>query len=124
MMQTLEAVIAILLIATVFIVFYQSLGTLPEFETISWKIIGFNTLKGLDKSMGLRQDVLTGNTSAISAKIANFIPVTVNYTVSICDVSCSQPNISASKIVSVSYIVAGFQSTYYPKQVIVYMWTS
>jgi len=123
MLKTLEAVLAILLIATVFIVFYQTLGPLPDFETIGWKIIGYNNLKTLDRNLGLRQEVQTGNTSAIIAKIANYMPATVNYIVSICSVSCTAPLINASRVISVSYIIAGYRDNYNPNQVILYMWS-
>jgi len=122
MLKTLEAVIAILIIATVFIIFYQSIGNLPDFESIGWKVEGYNALKSLDANLGLRQEVQTGNTTAIATKIANYIPVTVNYNITICSVSCPSPLINASKVVSSSYIIAGYRDSYNPEQVVIYMW--
>ena len=122
MLRTLEAVIAILMISTIFIIFYQTIGILPDFETINWKIAGYNGLKTLDMTLGLRQEVLTGNTTAIEAKLSGIMPPAANYTVRICGVSCSSPSISSSKIVSVSYIVAGYRDAYAPRQVVLYLW--
>jgi hypothetical protein len=125
MLRSLEAVIAVLMIATIFIIFYQTLGVMPEFEAINWKIVGYNGLKSLDRTLGLRQDVQTGNTTAIENKLANTIPITANYTVRICGVSCDTPRISSAsltKIVSVSYVIAGYRDQYLPRQVVLYMW--
>ena len=122
MLRSLEAVIAILMISTIFIVFYQAFGVLPEFESVNWKIIGYNSLKSLDRTLGLMQDVLTNNVTSIQNKLNSMLPVTVNYTVKICGVSCDSPGISSTKIASVSYIVAGYQDQYLPRQVVLYMW--
>jgi len=125
MLRSLEAVIGVLIIATVFINLFQKVGPLPDFETVSWKLIGFNALKALDKNLGLRQEVLTSNTSAIEAKLSEFMPPAANYTVRICDVSCASPAISASSagsVVSVSYIIAGYRDSFAPRQVVLYLW--
>jgi len=124
MLRTLEAVIGILIIATVFVNLFQKTGPLPDFETVNWKLIGFNALRTLDSNLGLRQEVLTGNTSAIEGRLSQFMPATANYTVKICDVSCASPGISTSGIgiVSVSYLVAGYRDSFAPRQVVLYLW--
>src|SRR3989304_9901534 len=124
MMKVLETAIAILMILTIFLLLYRNAGPIPDFETTNWKLVGYNALKNLDWSLGLRQEVQTGNTTAIEAKLSPLMPETVNYTVKICDVSCASPGIpaSASGIVSVSYIVAGFRDSFAPRQVVLYMW--
>jgi len=121
-LRTLESVIAILIISTVFITFYRTVGPVPEFETINWKVVGYGALRTLDRSLSLRQEVQTSNTTAIETKLSILLPASVNYTVRICGVSCASPGISSSEIVSVSYIVAGFRDNYSPRQVVLYIW--
>jgi len=119
--QSLEAIIAILMVLTIFIVFYRQ-QTLPEFETVSWKLKGFNSLKVLDENNELREYVLVNNTLVIKEKLQSLLPSYLNYEVVICDESCPVLNIESEKLVTVSYIISGDTNTFDPKQIFLYMW--
>jgi len=119
--QSLEAVIAILMIMTIFVISYRQ-ATLPEFETVSWKLKGFDSLKVLDENNELREYALANNTLAIKEKLQSLLPTYLNYEVVVCDESCPVLNIESEKLVTVSYIISGDTNTFIPKQIFLYMW--
>jgi len=100
-LQSLEAVIAILMVLTFFVILFITKGPLPEFETVSWKLKGFNSLKVLDDNNKLRRYALTNNTLRIKEELQSFL-LPLNYEITICSDTCTYPNITAEKIVSVN----------------------
>ena len=123
-MQILEAVISILLIVTVFLIYYSPKERLPEFETITWRIKGFSALKALDDNGELRSYAIANNATPIESKLASLLPVNLNYDVVLCEQTCSKPSISSDKITTVIYLLAGDFGNITAKQVILYMWGS
>ncbi|MDI6798499.1 MAG: hypothetical protein QMD12_00670 [Candidatus Aenigmarchaeota archaeon] len=121
-LQTLEAVIAILMTLTFFVIFFAPREGLPEFETISWKLRGFNALKILDKNNELRQYAMANNTQAIKERLQYLLPSNLNYEVVICEQSCPNPNIEAEKLASVNYIIAGNLTSIRPILIVLYVW--
>jgi len=119
--QSLEAVIAILMIMTIFVISYRQ-TTLPEFETVSWKLKGFDSLKVLDENNELREYALANNTLAIKERLQSLLPSYLEYEIVVCDESCPVLNIESEKLVTVSYIISGDTNTFNPKQIFLYMW--
>lgn len=120
--QSLEAIIAILMILTIFVISYSSKESLPEFETVSWKLKGFNSLKVLDENNELREYALANNTLAIKERLQSLLPTYLNYEVVVCDETCPILNIESEKLVTVSYFISGNTNTFDPKQIVLYMW--
>lgn len=121
-LQSLEAVIAVLMILTTFVVLFAPREGLPEFETVSWKLRGFNSLKALDDNNELRMYALTNNTQTINEKLQSLLLSNMNFDVRICNQTCVNPNITAERIVSVSYLIAGNTSNFGPREIVLYMW--
>lgn len=120
--QTLEAVIAVILIMIVVIVYYGPKEKLPEFETISWKLRGFDALKTLDTSNELRQYVFSNDTTTIESKLLPILYTNINYQVLVCELNCGKPSINSEKITSVTYLIAGDVNNIKNRQVVLYMW--
>lgn len=121
-LQSLEAVLSILMVLTFFAIFFMSKESFPEFETLNWKIKGFNSLKALDDSNRLRQYALTNDSLRINESLQSLLPSNINFDVRICSTTCINPNISAEKVVSVSYFIAGNESKLEPREIVLYMW--
>lgn len=122
LLQSLEAIIAILAIVTVFVTVYSGKSPIPEFDTINWKVRGFDALKALDNSNMLRDIVTTNSTSALKDRLSGLLPSQLNYDVVICERNCGQPDIQSDKLTSVTYVIAGDLNNYLPRQIILYMW--
>lgn len=122
MLQSLEAVMAILMVLAVFVIMFASKESLPEFETVSWKLKGFTSLKALDDSNELRLYALTNDTQRIEEKLQNLLPPNANFDVWICSGTCINPDITAEKLISVSYLIAGNASGFGPREIVLYMW--
>jgi len=120
--QSLEAVISILMVLTFFAVFFMAREPFPEFETVNWKMKGINSLKALDETNRLREYVLADNILSINRSLQDLLPSNMNFDVRICDASCVNPNISAEKVVTVSYLIAGNVSSFEPREIVLYMW--
>ena len=122
LLQSLEAIIAILAIVTVFVTVYSGKSPIPEFDTINWKVRGFDALKALDNNNMLRDVVVTNSTSALKDRLSGLLPSQLNYDVVICERNCGQPDIQSDKLTSVTYVIAGDLNNYLPRQIILYMW--
>ena len=122
MLQSLEAIMAILAILTVFSVVYSGKDPIPEFDTINWKMRGFEALRTLDGTNRLRDAVITNSSSAVKDRLSSLMPSQLNYEIVICDRNCGKPDIQSDKLTSVAYMVAGDLNNYLPRQIILYMW--
>lgn len=122
-LQSLEAMIGILTILTVFIVVFAPQAQLPEFDTINWKLRGFSALKTLDDANELRSGVLANDTTAINNKLLSLLPVYLNYNVTICELNCTKPSsIDSEKLVSINYLIAGDVGNVTFRQIVLYLW--
>jgi hypothetical protein len=124
MMQILEAIISIILILTIFLIYYSPNEKLPEFESINWKIRGFGALKALDDNNELRSYALANDVASIQNKLSSLLPVNLNYQVVLCGQTCSKPTISSERITTVIYLLAGDFGNITAKQIVLYMWGS
>lgn len=122
LLKSLESIISILMIFVVFIVYFGSKEALPEFESISWQLKGFNALKVLDQTNELRQYVLANNSQTIENKLIPLVPPEINIKVVVCQFDCQKPDVQSEKTVSVSYLIAGDVNDFRPRQIILYMW--
>jgi hypothetical protein len=122
LMKSFEAVIAILMVAAVFIYFFRGVEQLPEFETTNWQLKGFNSLKTLDKNNQLRQYALANDTQTIEGQLSSLLPAEVSYRIVVCNATCGNPGITSSKLTSVNYFIAGDIENFQPKQIVLYMW--
>lgn len=123
-LRSLEAVIATTIVMVTYILLFTSNPSPPEFETINWKLQGFYALQTLDNENLLRSSVVADNVTALTNYLTPLMPADLNFQVQICSTSCTVPSISASKIASISYLVAGNLTNYKPSQVILYMWST
>ncbi len=122
MLQSLEAVIGILLILTVATAIYSREVQLPDFESVNFKIRGFSALKTLDNTGELRKSISLNDTTYVENKLSDILPKNLNLKVVFCGFECSAPNIASDKLMSVSYLISGDVNQINPKQVLLYMW--
>jgi hypothetical protein len=122
MLRTLEVVIGIGMITTIFLIFYSGAQDLPEFDIVNWKIKGFTALNTLNENNELRNYVLANNTLGLKNRLSHLLPKNLNLEVVICELDCEKPEIGSEKIASVSYLVAGKVNQFGPKQVILFLW--
>ena len=120
-LKSFEAVIAILMIMSIFLMFYGPVEEIPEFRSINWKIRGFTALEALDSRNELRAYVLENNSLGIEQKLQKLLPGEIDYAVYICKTTCV-PAIASEELVSITYILAGNVSTFEPRYVTLYMW--
>jgi hypothetical protein len=122
MLQSLESIISIIMVLTVFIVVFASRETLPEFDSNTWKLEGVDALKALDNNNELRSYAITNNTTRIEERLQSILPSQLSYRVVICDTVCANPGIEADNILSVSYFLAGSTDQFKPRKVVLYIW--
>jgi len=121
-LKILEAIIAILIIFTVFIMYYGAKDSMPEFQTINWQLKAYKALDSLKNTNDLRSYVLANNSLAIENKLRPLMPTDANYQVVVCDVACGKPNVVTEKMISINYMIAGDVNIFQPRQIVVYMW--
>ena len=121
-LKILEAIIAILIIFTVFITYYGAKDSMPEFQTINWQLKAYNALDSLDNTNDLRSYALANNSLAIENKLQPLMPPDANYQVMICDVECGKPNVATEKMITINYMIAGDVNIFQPRQIVIYMW--
>jgi hypothetical protein len=120
--QSLEAVITILMVLTIFALIFTSRQANPQSELARWKLMGFNAVKSLDEDGQLRYYVLANDTQAIKEKLGGLMPAGVDFDVFICGSTCALPNASAERIASASYLLAGDAGNFSPKELVLYIW--
>jgi len=121
-MKTFEAVIAILLITTFFVMNYSTRESLPEFDTVNRQLRGFNALKSLDDSNQLRSYVTNNDTAGLKSALTPLMPSNLFFNVTICNPDCIAPPLPTQKATSVAYFVGGDVNNLYNKMVVVYIW--
>jgi hypothetical protein len=119
----IEVVIACVLIAGVFALFIYKPPISPELSELNYKLDALNGLKILDESGNLRKYVLEKNVETIKELLAPYIRT--NYEVALFNETTNLtaiPSISAAKILSVSYFLAGDVGNFSASEVRVYLW--
>ncbi len=117
MLRTLEAIVAISLLATVFIFVFKPYESFLSHEEEKLTK-AFNSLKSLDKTNELRGYVLQNDTKGLEKKLRELLPE-FELEVVICSTDCGKTSMPES--VSITYLVAGDVKKFDPKQVIVYI---
>ncbi len=122
LLQSLEAVIGILLILSVFVAVYSRDVQIPELDTVNFRLKGFAALKTIDGTGELRRAITFNDTTTVENKVSDLVPKNLNLKVIFCKVECALPDIAAERLVSVNYLIAGDVNNIAPRQVLLYMW--
>ena len=120
--KTLEALIAMLTIVSAFLVIFPGGEKPVEHETAAWKLLAFNVLDFLEKNNTLSKLAVEGDTSAIEEMVEELLPPSLESKVMICEQSCEDPGIVAEKIVSVEYLIGGYEQRVEPRRVVLFVW--
>lgn len=123
-LKSFESVLAAIIVLSTYIILFSGQQALPEFETINWKLLAFNSVASLDQNNQLRVDALSNNTASLKTKLADFIRAPLNFDVQVCSLNCTKPDVAASKIASVEYLISGDVNNITNKQVVVFVWFS
>jgi hypothetical protein len=98
----------------------------PEFQRINYKIKAFEGLKTLSMTGELRKHVMDNDALTIENELEYYIPKPLNYSVVIFNQTTNitqMPSVTEkNKVISVSYLIAGYIDNYRPKDVRVYLW--
>ena len=123
--KSLEALICLGLLTVFLILFFGVPLKVPELEKANYKLYTFSTLKIMDKTGKLREYALEKNTTKIKNEMARLLPYLVNYEVviynNIGNVT-KVPEILASDIVVVDYLLAGKVGNYSALSIKVFLW--
>ena len=121
-LKSLEAIIAVLIIAATYIFLFTGQQALPQFDTTNWKLLVLNELISLDAQNNLRTDIVANNTASIQNKLSLKISQPLNYLAIVCDVNCSQPTLPTTRIASVKYLISGDYNNATNKELVVFVW--
>ncbi|QQG40292.1 MAG: hypothetical protein HYS81_02690 [Candidatus Aenigmatarchaeota archaeon] len=121
---TLEAVIALSLVAVSMIAVFNGL-TVPQGAQLRFgEENAFSCLKSLDSDGKLRADAVARNAGAISNNLIGCIRGSFNHTVQVCQGTCTSVTLDRDEdVASVEYYIAGHNTTN-PTLVVVYAWSS
>lgn len=120
---SLEAVISIVMIASVIFLFVYRKPSPPEFTKLNFKLAAYDGLKILDEAGELRRYALENDVSSIENALDAYIPV--SYSVTLFNKTTNTtpiPTIQSDDVVTVSYFLAGSVANYKPIEVRVYIW--
>ena len=121
-LKSFESVVAVLMVATAFLLLFGSGEKVPDVETVTWRIRGFEALKALDNVNKLATSALANDTSTIETELASRLPIGINYDVVVCAQTCPAFSASSEKITSIRYFVAGNTTDVDPREIILYLW--
>lgn len=123
---TIEAVVAILMIAGMFLLLFVTPQKNPEIDRANIKN---DIYKGLDTMLSkgsLRNQTLNNDATAIKSELATFLPAGVQLNVAIYNKSLDNLSVEVSDqpmdIVGMRYILAGDSANYTPKEIRVHAW--
>ena len=122
LLKSLESIIAVLIVFTVFITYFAVKEPLPEFETINWQLKGFNSLQTLDETNQLYSYVKANDTDGLESRLSTLLPKEINYKVLICGTNCPSPGVESEKLTSIAYVTAGEINNFQPMQVVIYIY--
>jgi len=119
MLRSYEAIVAIAIVSTAFILLFKEYESFPQAEEVRLVKI-FKSIKSLDANNELRGYVLENNSEIIEKKLSKLLPE-FNLMVKICEDECEKPNLT-QEFISVTYLIAGDVDNFNPKQIVVYAW--
>lgn len=122
---TVEAAIAVVMMIMTLVFFFQNPPETLELGKTNYKLKIYDALKISDDVGDLRKNTMTNNAAAIESELSSYIPVYLDYNVTIynkTDSLTAVPNISSDNIITVSYFLAGKVGNYTPKEVRVFAW--
>ena len=119
MLRSYEAIVAIAIVSTAFILLFKEYESYPQAEEAKLVKI-FNSIKSLDANNELRGYVLENDSEIIEKKLSKLLPE-FNLMVKICEDECEKPNLT-QEFISVTYLIAGDVNNFNPKQMVIYAW--
>lgn len=123
---TIEAVIAILMIVTIFLLLYKTSPPNPEIDVANVKTQIYDGLDNLKSKGSLREQALDNNATGIKNDLDDFLPLNIELDVTIYNQSFNNVTQTHSEqvedTVSVSYFIAGDVGNYTPKEIRVHAW--
>lgn len=126
MYYTIEAVVAIFLVVSIFLLLFLTPQKNPEIDRANIKTSIYEALGTLNSKGSLRNQTLNNDATAIKNDLTGFLPVNIQLNVAIYNKSFN--NLTAEvtdqtmDIVGVSYYLAGDIGNYTPKEVRVHAW--
>jgi hypothetical protein len=120
-LKSFEVLITILFVLTAYFILFKG-EKVPDLETATWKVRGFESLRVLDDSNKLASYALANETEKIEDELAENLGIGLDYKVLICNQTCPSLEIKSEKVTSVSYFIAGNASNVEPREVLLYMW--
>lgn len=121
-LKSFEAVVAILMIITAYLVLYGSGENISDTETVVWRTRGFEALKALDEKNKLATLAMANDTLSIKSELESVLPLGLDYEVVVCNQTCPSITLSSEKISSINYFIAGNTTDIEPKEVVLYIW--
>ncbi len=123
---TIEVIISVLLVMSVFFILFTSPINNPEIERANVKSQMYNGLENLNTIGLLRSYALNNNASGIETELSPYTPLGIQLQVTIYNKSFSNLTEELSDqpldIVGVSYYIAGEFGNYTPREVRVHAW--
>lgn len=124
--HTIEVVIAIMIVMSMFFVLFITPITNPEIERANIKSQIYNGLENLNSIGSLRENALANNATEIKNDLDAFIPFNIQLQVTVYNKSFSNLTEefvdNPSDIVGVSYYIAGDFGNYSPREIRVRGW--
>ena len=123
---TLEAVVSIFLIMSIFLLLFLTPQTNSEIERSNIKNTIYKGLETLNSKGSLRGEVLDNNATGIKTDLQKFVPLNIQLNVALYNKTFN--NVTAAvtdqpfDMVGVSYYIVGDVGNYTPKEVRVTAW--
>ena len=126
MYYTIEAMVAILLIVSVFFLLFSTQQKSPEVGRANIKNDIYKALETLDSKGSLINQTLNNDATAIKNDLSSFLPVNIQLNVAIYNKSfnnlTSEVTDQLLDVIGVSYYLAGDVGNYTPKEIRVHAW--
>lgn len=123
---TMEAVVAIFLMLSIFTLLFFATPKNPEVERANTKNDIYKGFETLNSKGSLRTDALNNNASAIDGELDDFLPLFTSLDITVFNrtfVNVTSPHTEVtSDTIVVSYYIAGAVGNYTPKEIRAYVW--
>lgn len=123
---TIEAVVAVFLIVSIFLLLFATPQKNPEIERANIKNDIYKGLETMDSKGSLRNQTLNNDATAIKNDLNTFIPLSIQLNVAIYNKTfnniTTEVTDQTTDIIGVSYYIAGDIGNYTPKEVRVHAW--
>ncbi|MEM5797228.1 MAG: hypothetical protein QXD72_01740 [Candidatus Aenigmatarchaeota archaeon] len=122
----IEAVVAIFLVVSIFLLLFLTPTKNPEIERANIKNDIYKALEILNSKGSLRNQTLNNDAAAIKSDLERFLPINIQLNVAIYNRTFN--NLTAelteqfTDIIGVSYYIAGDIGNYTPKEIRVHAW--